>query len=118
VPDRQPTPPSATPRRGPRPSAPSATGFRAAVERISVGPLTRLSQLPRAVPFLLVLGLLVAGIFVGGPVGAILLAVVTLAVAWLLYLGWPRLTTSERLGRTAVLLLAVALCVTQAFPRP
>jgi hypothetical protein len=91
--------------------------LRAAVERASVGPLTRLTRLPRAVPFLVVLGLLVGGIFVGGTVGALLLAVVVLAVAWLLYLGWPRLTTSERLGRTAVLLLAVALCLTQAFPR-
>lgn len=100
-----------------RPAAPPATGLRAAVERASVGPLTRLTRMPRAVPFLVVLGLLVAGIFVGGPVGAVLLAVVVLVVAWLLYLGWPRLTTSERLGRTAVLLLAVALCLTQAFPR-
>jgi hypothetical protein len=83
-----------------------------------VGALTRLTRLPRAVPFLVVLGLLVGGIFIGGAVGAVLLAVVVLVVAWLLYLGWPRLTTSERLGRTAVLLLAVALCLTQVFPRP
>ena len=47
----------------------------------------------------------------------LLLAVVTLVVGWLLYLGWPRLTTSERLGRTAVLLLAVALFLTTVFPR-
>jgi hypothetical protein len=69
------------------------------------------------VPFLVVLGLLVAGLLVGGPVGAVLIALVVLVVGWLLYLGWPKLTTSERLGRTAVLLLAVALCLTQAFPR-
>lgn len=101
-----------------RPTAPPATGLRAAVERVSVGPLTRLSELPRAIPFLVVLGLLVAGIFVGGAIGAVLLAVVVLVVGWLLYLSWPRLTTSERLGRTAVLLLAVAICLTQVFPRP
>lgn len=88
------------------------------MERVSVGPLTRLSQLHRAVPFLVVLGLLVAGIVVGGPVGAALLLVVVLLVAWLLYLGWPRMTRAERLGRTAVLLVAVALCLTQVFPRP
>jgi hypothetical protein len=100
-----------------RPAASPATGLRAAVERASLGALTRLTHLPRPVPFLVVLGLLVGGIFVGGTVGAALLAVVVLVVAWLLYLGWPRLTTSERLGRTAVLLLAVALCLTQVFPR-
>ncbi len=82
-----------------------------------MGALTRLTRLPRAVPFLVVLGLLVAGIYAGGAVGAVLLAVVALLIAWLLYLGWPRLTTSERLARTAVLLLAVALCLTQVFPR-
>ncbi|HET8615351.1 MAG TPA: DUF6703 family protein [Actinomycetales bacterium] len=100
-----------------RPAAPASTGLRAALERVSVGPLTRVSQLPRAVPFLVVLGLLVAGLLVGGPLGAVAIALVALVVGWLLYLGWPRLTTSERLGRTAVLLLAVALCLTQAFPR-
>lgn len=100
-----------------RPAAAPATGLRAAIERASVGALTRLTRLPRALPFLVVLGLLVGGIFIGGAVGAVLLAVVVLVVAWLLYLGWPRLTTSERLGRTAVLLLAVALCLTQVFPR-
>jgi hypothetical protein len=100
-----------------RPAAPPATGLRAAVERASVGPLTRLTRLPRAVPFLVVLGLLVAGIYVGGSLGAALLAVVVLLIGWLLYLGWPQLTTSERLGRTAVLLLAIALCLTQVFPR-
>jgi O-antigen ligase len=101
-----------------RPAAQPASGLRAAVERVSVGPLTRLTRLPRALPFLVVLGLLVAGIYVGGSVGAALLAVVVLLIAWLLYLGWPRMTTSERLARTAVLLLAVALCLTQVFPRP
>jgi hypothetical protein len=104
-------------RPSPRPAAPPATGLRAAVEAVSVGPLTRLTRLPRAVPFLVVLGLLVVGIYVAGPVGAVLLAVVALLVGWLLYLGWPRLTTSERLARTAVLLMAVALCLTQVFPR-
>lgn len=106
--------PTASPSR---PPAPPSSGLRAAVERVSVEPLTRVSRLPRAVPFLVLLALLVCGLFVGGPVGAAMLAVVVLVVAWLLYLGWPRLTTSERLGRTAVLLLAVALCVTTLFPR-
>jgi hypothetical protein len=69
------------------------------------------------VPFLVVLALLVVGIVIGGAVGAAMLAVVALVVGWLLYLSWPRLTTSERLGRTAVLLLAVAICLTQVFPR-
>jgi len=96
--------------------APSS-GLRAAIERVSLPLLLRLSRLPRAVPFLVLLAGLVVAIVVGGPVAVVLTAVVALLVAWLLYLGWPRLTRAERLGRSAVLLLAVALCVTQAFPR-
>jgi hypothetical protein len=110
-----PHPPASRPAS--RPGKSPATGVRAAVERASLGPLTRITRLPRAVPFLVALGLLVAGLLLGGPVGAVLLGVVVLLVAWLLFLGWPRLTTAERLGRSAVLVLAVALCLTQAFPR-
>lgn len=97
------------------PAPPS--GLRAAIERASLPLLLRLSRLPRAVPFLLLLAALVVAIVVGGPVAVVLTALVAVFVAWLLYLGWPRLTRAERLGRAAVLLLAVALCLTQAFPR-
>jgi hypothetical protein len=102
----------------PSPSAPPpATGLRVAVEQVSRPLLLRISQLPRAVPFLVLLGLLVVGVYVGGPVGVVCTGLVTLFVAWLMYLSWPRLTGVERLGRVAVLLLAVALCVVQVFPR-
>lgn len=100
-----------------RPSAAATSGLRASVERASVGALTRMSQLPRAVPFLVMLGLLVVGLMVGGPLGAVLLGIVVLVVAWLFYLSWPRLTASERLGRAAVLVLALALWLTTVFPR-
>jgi hypothetical protein len=75
------------------------------------------ARLPRAVPFLVLLALLVLGVVLGGPVGAVLVGLVALVVAWLLALAWPALTGVERLGRLAVLLLAVALCVVQAVPR-
>jgi len=38
-------------------------------------------------------------------------------VAWVLYLSWPALSSSERIMRLAVLLVAVALAVVQLFPR-
>lgn len=104
--------PTSPPRPSSRPSA-----LRAAVERVSHDPLVRLTRLPRALPFVVLLALLVAGIFVGGVVGAVLIGLVALFVAWLMYLGWPRLTGVERLGRLAVLAIAVALCVVQLFPR-
>jgi hypothetical protein len=89
---------------------------RLALERASLPLLTRVARLPRAVPFLVLLCLLVAGVFVSGPVGAVLIGLVVLVVAWLLVLGWPALSGVERLGRFAVLLLAVALCVVQLRP--
>lgn len=91
--------------------------LRASVERASLPLITRLSQLPRAVPFLLMLGLLVAGVVIAGPVGFVLMAVAATFVGWILYLSWPRLSGTERIMRLAVLLLAVTLAVVQLFPR-
>lgn len=93
-----------------------SSSFRASVERASLPLLTRLSRLPRAVPFLVVLALLVGGILIPGW-GWVLTALVALFLAWMLFLGWPRLTGVERLMRVAVILLAVAIAVTQAVPR-
>jgi len=100
------------------PKTPAPTsGLRASVDRASLPLLLRLTRLPRAVPFLVLLAPLVTGVLVGGAVGVVLTGFVVLVVGWLVYLGWPRMSTSMRLGRLAVLLVAVALSVTQAFPR-
>lgn len=93
-----------------------SSSFRTSVEKASLPLLTRLSRLPRIVPFLLVLALLVGGILIPGW-GWVLTALVALFLAWMLFLGWPRLTGVERLMRVAVILLAVAIAVTQAIPR-
>ena len=92
--------------------------IRQSVEHASLPLLTRLSALPRPVPFAAMLALLVVGALVGGPVGFVLMGVAALVVAWLLYLSWPRLSGPERLMRGAVVLLAAALAVVQLFPRP
>ena len=60
--------------------------------------------------------LMVAGALIPGW-GWVLLALVTLFLAWLLVLGWPRLSSQERLMRVAVVALALAITITQAFPR-
>ncbi|HEY5471967.1 MAG TPA: DUF6703 family protein, partial [Candidatus Limnocylindrales bacterium] len=77
----------------------------------------RLSRLPRLVPFLILLALLVAGVLIGGKVGFVLMGLAAIFVAWVLYLSWPRLSGSERIMRLAVLLLAVAMAVVQLSPR-
>jgi len=91
--------------------------LRPSVERASLPLITKISSLPKALPFLLMLALLVAGVLIGGPAGFVLMGLAALFVGWVLYLSWPRLTGSERIMRFAVLLLAVAMAVVQLFPR-
>jgi hypothetical protein len=75
--------------------------------------MTRLSRLPRPVPFVILLALLVAGLLIGAVTGFILMALGALFIAWVLYLSWPQLSGSERIMRLAVLVLAVAMAVTR-----
>ena len=91
--------------------------LRHRIDQASLPLMTRLSRLPKLVPFLILLTLLVGGVLVGGPVGFVLMSVAALFVAWVLYLSWPRLTSSERVMRVAVLLLAVAMALVQLAPR-
>jgi hypothetical protein len=92
------------------------SSLRTSIEHASLPVLTRLSRLPKAVPFLVVLALLVAGILVHGW-GWLLLAVGALILAWFLFLTWPALSSAERLMRVAVLALWVVITVTRAIPR-
>jgi len=83
--------------------------FRDAVERRSVVMLTYLSSLPRVIPFALVIGLLLAGLMATGILAFVALAIVALFLAWLLYIGWPRMHPTGRVLRLlATLLIAVA----------
>lgn len=90
--------------------------MRESVEQASLPLITRLSRLPRVVPGLLVLALMLAGAFVPGW-GWVFLVVVLAILAWLLYLSWPRLTSPERLMRVAVLAMVVAVIVVRVVPR-
>lgn len=95
------TPPPAPsgPPPGPVPS------WRRRLE-LRLGPaLVLLARLPRVVPFLLVLALLVGGLLLGGPVGGALLLVLTALLALLLLLAWPALPAQGRLLRSAVTVL-------------
>lgn len=91
--------------------------LRPSIERASLPLITRLSHLPRAVPFVALLALLFTGVVIAGPAGFVLMGLAAVFVAWILYLSWPRLSGSERIMRLAVLFLAVALAVVQLFPR-
>ena len=82
----------------------SASG-RDRLERRSLPVLLTLRRVPQWVLFLVVLGCVVGGLLLTGPLAAGLLLVVALFLGWLLLLARPRLTEAQRLLRG----LAVAL---------
>ena len=90
---------------------------RQRIDHASLPLMSKLTRLPRLVPFLIMVALLVGGMLIGGPAGFVLMALAAVFVAWVLYLSWPALNSSERIMRLAVLLIAVALAVVQLFPR-
>ncbi len=90
--------------------------FRSRVEHASAPFAEKLNGMPRWAPFLAVLALMAAGVFVPR-VGFLFTLVIAAFLGWLLYLTWPRLVGPEKLMRIAVLLMVVAVAVVQAFPR-
>jgi hypothetical protein len=91
-------------------------GLRVLIDRVSAPVLLRLSRVPRAVPFLVMLVLIVAGLWVSGVVGFVLILIGVLFLGWLLYIAWPALSSSERLMRMAVVVLGTGLAVIQLRP--
>ena len=99
-------------RRVAQPSA-----LRTAIDRASAPALLRLSRLPRLVPFVVMLALIVVGLFISGLIGCVIILLGVSFLGWLLYIGWPRLSMPERLMRLAVVVLGVGLAVIQLSPR-
>lgn len=88
---------------------PGASPARQATERRSAKPLIFLHQLPTWVAPLVLVALLIAGLAVRGPGGAIALCGVAVVLGWLASLSWPQLSAGGRLGR--ILAVAVVLAV-------
>jgi hypothetical protein len=89
---------------------------RERIQEASLPALTWLNRLPRWVPFLAVLALMLAGVFVPGW-GWLLLLLVVLFLVWTLYLSWPVLDRTNRIMRATVILFATGITITQAIPR-
>lgn len=77
------------------------------LERASIPLLLALHRLPRWLFFLIVGGLLLAGLFLENAVGGVILLVLAVLLAWLGAVGWSHLTAPGRLLR----LLTVGLLV-------
>ncbi|WP_289230879.1 MULTISPECIES: DUF6703 family protein [Barrientosiimonas] len=99
-----------------RPSV-RTNAFRSKVEHASNGVLQKLAKLPPAALLVAALAIALVGALVRGVVGAICFGLLTLFLAWLLYLTWPRLAPLDRLMRLAVLLLTAVVMVVLAVPR-
>lgn len=70
---------------------------------LQAGPLlVLLARLPRVVPFLLVLGLLLSGLLLRGVAGGVLLLALTALLGLLVIVAWPALPPQGRVVRVAV----------------
>jgi hypothetical protein len=93
---------------------PGASPVRQAAERRSARPLIYLHQLPAWVAPLVLAALLIAGLAVRGPAGAVALCGVALVLGWLAALSWPRLQLSGRAGRVLAVAVVLAMAGYQA----
>jgi hypothetical protein len=83
------------------------------VENFSARPLVFLQQLPRWLPLLAVLALLITGLAVPGWIGAAALVLVAIFLGWLGYLSWPAIAVPGRLMRMAAVAILLASAVVQ-----
>jgi hypothetical protein len=94
---------------------PGASPFRAAVERRSATVIVFLRHLPRALPGLLVLGMIALGLFAPPVVSGIVLLFVAALLGWLVYLSWPALPPPGRAVRLVVFAIVVAYGLVRLF---
>ncbi|MCK2220019.1 hypothetical protein MF672_040420 [Actinomadura sp. ATCC 31491] len=91
-----------------------AGGLRKAVERRSAVPMAYLfTQVPRWVPPLLLVVLLLTGLAVANPLGGAAALVVLVFIAWLAYLSWPSLRPGGRVLRVAMIVFIALLAATR-----
>lgn len=81
----------------------STNPWRRRLERASAPVLLRLHYAPRWFLSVVMIGLLLLGLFVPGPVAAVFLLLVALMITWLLALSWPALTTGNRVMRLLII---------------
>jgi hypothetical protein len=93
---------------------PNASPARQAAERHSARPLLFLHQLPSWVPPIVLAVLLVVGLAVKGPGGAVALGAVAAILGWLAAVSWPRLSSGGRTGRVLVIAVVAVLSAYQA----
>lgn len=76
-----------------------------------------MARLPQGAVVLAFVVVMIVGLVFRGVVGTICFALVSLVLAWLLYLSWNQLRPIDRLARGAVLAVTAAVAVVLAFPK-
>ena len=76
----------------------------------------RLDGLPRPLLPALIVVLVLVGLVVGGPLGAVPAVLGIALLAGVLALAWPRITLPERLLRLAVLVFLAGLTIVRVIP--
>lgn len=95
----------------------SVSTTRAKVMHASDPAVGAMARLPQGAVVLAFAVVMVVGIVVRGVVGAICFGLVSIVLAWLLYLSWNSLRPIDRLARGAVLCLTVAVALVLAIPK-
>lgn len=93
---------------------PGASPARQATERRSAKVLIFLHQLPTWILPLVMVVLLITGLAVKGPGGAVAFGGVAVVLGWLAAISWPRLSATGRLGRILGIAVVLALAGLQA----
>ncbi len=88
---------------------PDAAGLRRKVERLSAAPLVFLFQLPRWLPPVALVVLLLAGLAAPSLWGGLAVLPVIAFVGWLAYMSWPSLGAKGRILRIALLTFLLLL---------
>lgn len=97
---------------------PEASASRQSLERRSATSLLWLHQLPRWVPPALLAVLLITGLAVRGPVGALALAGVAVVLLWLAAISWPRVNAAGRVLRVLAIAVVLGAAVVHLLNRP
>jgi hypothetical protein len=113
----EPRPQQRAPRAGssrrPGPAPAPQPGWRSTLERFSYPTLLALTRLPKWLLGLVTAAVLLGGLLAPAPWSPILLSVVVAFLTWLLVLAWPRLDSTPRIIRCAVIGALAAIVVAQ-----
>ncbi|HEY7142959.1 MAG TPA: DUF6703 family protein [Streptosporangiaceae bacterium] len=93
---------------------PDASPARRSVEQASARPLALLYQLPVWLPPVLAVALLIAGLAMRGPAGAVALCAMAAVLAWLAFVSWPALGSQGKATRVLAIACVLALAGWQA----